>query len=96
MLTHRDPTGYANVDLQGTQITLTPAPGLVVDSSHIHFGLNLDLADFERMAAAILGSGYTGVVSRPRVVDEGTPRERRKMYVTCPSGWRIELKGYAS
>jgi len=35
------------------------------------------------------------IVMPPTVTDAGTPRERRKMYVRCPSGHLVEIKGYA-
>jgi extradiol dioxygenase family protein len=28
------------------------------------------------------------------IVDKGTEMERQKMYLNCPSGYLIEIKGY--
>ena len=37
---------------------------------------------------------YEGILSEPKVVEEGTAMERRKMYVKCPTGYIFEIKGY--
>lgn len=92
-VTHRDPSGYINVDLYGTQITLQQSEHVVVPDG-LHFGVNLDRDEFDRLAAQILATDCD-VVMRPKVVDAGTPLERTKMYVRCPAGWLIELKGIA-
>lgn len=90
---HRDPSGYVNLDFFGTQITLKQnaqaAAGL-----DFHFGVNLDLEDFERLAAAAQTAAPRSVVSRPTVVDAGTSMERKKLYLRCPTGHLIELKGF--
>jgi extradiol dioxygenase family protein len=92
---HRDPSGYVNLELFGAQITLQPDTETVI-SPDFHFGFNLAMDEFERLANHILVSGYAGVAMQPKVVDAGTPLERKKMYVRCPSGYLIELKGYRS
>lgn len=91
-IAHRDAAGYVNIELFGAQITLQESAAAVPDD--FHFGFNLAMDDFDRLAAAILASGYDGVISTPALVDAGTPMERKKMYVKCPSGYVIELKGY--
>ena len=91
---HRDRSGYVNIDFYGCQITLTPAPEIAPDLHGFHFGVNLGMAEFDELAEAILRSGYRGVVMPPKVVDAHTPLERKKMYLRCPSGYLIELKGY--
>lgn len=91
-VTHRDPSGYVNVDLHGTQLTL--AAGEASSGDGFHFGLNVDRPEFDAMADRLLSSELANVVSQPRVVDAGTPLERVKMYVRCPAGYLIELKGY--
>ena len=91
-VTHRDASGYVNLDVAGVQLTLTP--GEVVESAGLHFGLNLDRADFDAIAGRLAGSTLAEIVAPPHVVDENTPLERTKMYVRCPAGYLIELKGY--
>ncbi|HYK01935.1 MAG TPA: VOC family protein [Thermoanaerobaculia bacterium] len=90
---HRDPGGYVNLELFGAQLTLQPVAEAAIPTD-FHFGFNLAMDDFERLAENILASGYD-VAMQPKVVDAGTPLERKKMYVRCPSGYLIELKGYA-
>ena len=90
-VTHRDRSGYVNLDLYGTQITLQQSDPVVIPDG-FHFGVTLDLAEFDRLAGQILTSGCE-VVMAPKVVDAGTAMERKKMYVRCPAGWLIELKG---
>lgn len=90
-VTHRDPSGYVNLDLYGTQITLQQSDEVTVPEG-LHFGVNLDRDEFDRVAAQIMATNYD-VVMAPKVVDAGTPLERTKMYVRCPAGWLIELKG---
>ena len=93
-VTHRDPSGYVNLDFYGSQITLKESPDLNPTLPHFHFGLNLGLVAFEQLSKSILESGYEGTVTQPKVFDEGTPLERKKMYVKCPTGYLIEIKGY--
>lgn len=91
---HRDPTGYVNIDLFGSQITLKRNEHINPEMPDLHFGVNLDLAEFDVLARNILESGYDDIVMKPKVVDPGTPLERKKMYLKCPTGYLIELKGY--
>ena len=91
---HRDPSGYVNLDWFGTQLTLTE-DAQVSAPAGLHFGFNLDLETFERMARALEENAAGAIAMQPQTVDAGTPRERRKMYVRCPSGYLIELKGFA-
>lgn len=91
---HRDPSGYVNIDLHGTQITLKQNEGVKPELPDFHFGINLDLAEFDLTAKRILDSKYPNIVSAPKVADANTPLERKKMYLKCPTGYLIELKGY--
>lgn len=91
---HRDPSGYVNVDLAGSQITLKHNDEIVPDIPDLHFGINLGLVEFDALAKNILESGYDNIVMKPKVVDANTPFERKKMYLKCPAGYLIELKGY--
>ena len=91
---HRDPSGYINIDLYGSQVTLKQNETILPELPDLHFGINLGLAEFDSLAKGILESGYDNIVMKPKVVDAGTPMERKKMYLKCPTGYLIELKGY--
>lgn len=90
---HTDPTGYVNIDLFGSQITLKPYPGIDPALPELHFGINLGLEEFDALSQHIIASGYEPIVMQPTVVDAGTAMERKKMYVRCPTGYLIEIKG---
>ncbi|MDQ3282694.1 MAG: hypothetical protein M3Q69_14930 [Acidobacteriota bacterium] len=94
-VTHRDASGYVNLEWFGTQLTLAAGVDLPI-SGELHFGINVNLETFERMATAFAASAPNAIAMQPKVVDAGTPRERRKMYVRCPSGYLIELKAFAA
>jgi len=91
---HRDPAGYVNLDVFGSQITLHESPDAVPDVPGLHFGVNLDLHDFETLSRELIADANVSVVMPPSVTDAGTPLERRKMYLRCPTGYLIEIKGY--
>ncbi len=93
---HRDPSGYVNIDLFGSQITLKHNPDISPDLPDFHFGVNLDLESFEELAKRALNQGRQFVHMEPEVWDSGTPLERKKMYLKCPTGYLVELKGYKS
>lgn len=93
-VSHRDPSGYINIDLFGTQITLKESGEIPVTVDGFHFGLNLDIGGFDAVAERFSAARYPQVVSSPRVIDAGSPLERKKMYVRCPSGYLVEIKGY--
>lgn len=93
---HRDPSGYVNIDLFGSQITLKPNAEIDPRLTDFHFGINLELDEFDRLAENILACARENVVMEPTVVDANSPLERRKMYLRCPTGYLIELKGYRS
>jgi extradiol dioxygenase family protein len=93
-VSHRDPSGYVNIDLFGNQITLKQAGEGPVNSPDFHFGLNLPLEQFENIANCLQESGHPSVVMQPKLIDAGTSMERKKMYLKCPTGYLIELKGY--
>lgn len=90
---HRDPTGYVNVDVHGTELTLKESPHAAPEREHFHFGINVSWDDFDALAAAIARQVPANIVAEPRVVDPGTPLERKKMYLKCPTGYVIEIKG---
>lgn len=91
---HRDPSGYVNLDFFGTQITLKVNPGIKPELPDFHFGVNLSLSEFDRLSKSILEKGKSFVHMQPEVWDADTPLERKKMYLKCPSGYLVELKGY--
>ena len=87
-------SGYVNIDLFGSQITLKENKNVSIEFPDFHFGINIGLDQFERLAQNILDSNYQGDVSLPNLIDAGTPLERKKMYLKCPTGYLIEIKGY--
>lgn len=91
---HRDHSGYVNIELLGAQITLKPNPDIKPDLADFHFGFNLKLEDFDKLVVNILARGRHRVVMEPKLVDANTILERKKMYLRCPTGYLIELKGY--
>ncbi len=93
-VTHRDPSGYVNIDLRGTQITLKSSDAEPARDPHFHFGLNLAAEEFDRMLERVRARAAGSIVAGPSVADEGTPMERKKVYLACPGGYTVELKGY--
>ncbi len=91
---HKDPSGYVNIDLYGCKVTLKQNDGINPNFPDFHFGVNMELSAFDRLADSIAKSGYDQIVMSPKIVDEGTPIERKKMYLKCPTGYLVELKGY--
>jgi extradiol dioxygenase family protein len=91
---HRDPSGYVNIDMFGSQITLKQNESVQPDLPDFHFGVNLKLDEFNKLSQMILEKGRRFVHMEPEVWDEGSPLERRKMYLKCPTGYLVELKGY--
>lgn len=87
---HRDPSGYANLDVCGCQLTLKENAA-AKPCENMHLGINLDLAAFDALADDLQSD--IDVVMSPRLVDAGTPLERKKMYLRCPDGYLIEIKG---
>jgi len=90
---HRDPTGYVNVDVHGTELTLKESSDAVPVKEDFHFGINVDWNDFDELAKVIERECPANVLMTARVVDPGTPLERKKLYLRCPTGYVIELKG---
>ncbi len=91
---HRDPSGYVNIDLFGSQITLKENLTIAPNLPDFHFGVNLSLTEFDKLAEHILQNGREFVTSGPELWDIGTPMERKKIYLKCPTGYQVELKGY--
>jgi extradiol dioxygenase family protein len=91
---HRDPSGYVNLDFFGTQITLKQNPDIEPELRDFHFGVNLSLAAFDELSMHVARVGANFVHMKPEVWDAGTSLERKKMYLKCPTGYLVELKGY--
>ena len=92
---HRDPGGsYVNIDFFGNQVSLKPIADIDPVMRELHFGVNLDLQEFEQLSKHILASGYEGILAEPKIVDKNSDIERQKMYVKCPTGYIFEIKGY--
>lgn len=95
-VTLRAPSGYVNLDLFGTQITLKEDRNIVPAETDLHFGVNLPLDAFEQVARTAQHAAPKAVVAAVTVVDAGTPLERWKLYLRCPTGYLFEFKGYPS
>ncbi len=91
---HRDPSGYVNLTLFGGELTLKEGDEIGPLPRDFHFGFNFSLEEFESLSLHILEHGKPYIEAMPRIIDAGTPLERKKMYLKCPSGYLIELKGY--
>lgn len=90
----RDQTGSVNIDLFGAQITLKEDTSVDPESLDFHFGVNLDLAAFDGLAKNISEKSPGCITVQPKTIDANTPVERKKMFIKCPTGYLIELKGY--
>ena len=93
VVSHRDSSGYVNVDLSGARITFKETPEMVTPPPEFHFGVNLEMNDFAEIEERVRARRPESIVSPPRTVDAGTPMERRKMYVAA-CGYTVEIKGY--
>jgi len=85
---------YINIDFYGTQITLKDNPEINVDLPDLHFGVNLPLDKFKKLENNISMNHSKWIHTPIHIVDKGTEMERQKMYLNCPSGYLIEIKGY--
>jgi hypothetical protein len=90
---------YVDFAFYGNQLTCHLAPSLVRPASQIgldgnHFGAILPPDEFGRLAAT-LKTQNVPFIKEPEIQHEGTPRERRKMIFTDPSGNAIEIKSYS-
>ena len=93
-VTHRDVTGYININFYGHQITLKENLTINPDELDLHFGINLPLEEFRSLVQAISDQHSESILAPLSVVDAGTEMERQKLILKCPSGYLIELKGY--
>ena len=91
---------YVDFWIYGNQLTCHVAPELVRPASAIgldgnHFGLILPAEEFVKLEAK-LRSRSVSFLKEPETEHRGTPRERRKMIVTDPSGNALEFKCYVN
>ena len=89
------PQGGASVDWFGHQITLKKCDQIGNEFCDFHFGVNLAIADFDEVVANVRKLGPTHLVQGPKTLDAGTPQERQKICLRCPTGYLIEVKGFA-
>ncbi len=92
-VTHQEPA-YVNLELFGHQITLKPNEAISPDLPDFHFGFNMSLDTFNQISERVLSTAPEFVYMQPKIVDADTSMERKKMYLKCPTGYVIELKGY--
>lgn len=92
-ITHEE-SSYVNLDLFGHQITLKSNKDIRADLPDFHFGFNMKLEKFNQIAEQISKYYDQYIYMKPKVVDAGTSMERKKMYLKCPTGYLVELKGY--
>lgn len=92
-VTHQETT-YVNMELFGHQLTLKPNDSISSDLPDFHFGFNMSLEEFDLIADKLTSTASKYIHMEPKVVDLGTPMERKKMYLKSPSGYLVELKGY--
>ena len=93
-VTFREKDNGANVELFGSQIFLKNSPNIEPSLPDFHFGFNLSIGEFENLSERIMANHGAVVVMEPKVVDAGTPLERKKMYLKSPTGYVVEIKGY--
>ncbi|QUL37710.1 VOC family protein [Erythrobacter sp. JK5] len=95
---------WIDFDFHGHQIVAHLAPGKAGDraSNHVdghgvpvpHFGLVLDMADWEALADRLRAAG-TEFVIEPTVRFKGKPGEQATMFLRDPAGNALEFKAFA-
>lgn len=93
-VSYRDASGYVNIDLFGVQLTLNESEAPVEHPAGMHIGVNVTLTEFENIAEKARSDQRVEVVGEAHTVGAETPIERKKMYLRCPSGYLVEVKGY--
>ena len=89
--------GHQIVAHKVAQHAMTDATSLV-DGQNVpvrHFGVVVDLATWDALAARFKAGGVTFVIE-PYVRFKGEPGEQATMFFLDPSGNPIEIKGFAS
>jgi extradiol dioxygenase family protein len=99
----RESSRWIDFDFHGHQITAHLSAGgagadaNAVDGDRVpvrHFGLILERADWEALAARLRDAGVTFLIE-PRVRFKERPGEQATMFVTDPSGNALEFKSFA-
>ena len=99
----RSADDWVDFDFHGHQIVahLAPVeatpPTNAVDGEDVpvrHFGLILDLADWQALAARLTAAG-TRFIIEPQIRFAGQPGEQATMFLTDPSGNALEFKAFA-
>lgn len=101
----RSAADWIDFDLYGHQIVAHLAPGEVghrktsaVDGEQVpvrHFGVILDMAGWEAMAARLKAAGVSFVIE-PQIRFKGEPGEQATLFFLDPSGNALEFKAFAS
>ena len=99
----RSDPAWVDFDLYGHQIVAHLQPAAVGDraSSAVdghgvpipHFGLIMEMGDWERLAQRLKAAGVTFVIE-PYVRFKGLPGEQATMFVRDPSGNALEFKAF--
>lgn len=66
-VTHRDPSGYINVEVFGSQFTLKNNPNIQVTLPDFYFGFNMTLTEFNELSEIILAQHTRCVEMQPKV-----------------------------
>lgn len=95
---------WVDFDLYGHQLVCHLAPDAgsgvhhnPVDGDRVpvpHFGVVLEMADWEALAARLRDSGVTFVIE-PHVRFRGEPGEQATLFLLDPSGNALEFKSFA-
>jgi hypothetical protein len=95
---------WVDFDFHGHQIVAHLAPGQAGDraQTHVdghgvpvpHFGLVLEMADWEALAARLREGGAEFVIE-PTIRFKGQPGEQATMFLRDPSGNALEFKAFA-
>jgi extradiol dioxygenase family protein len=95
---------WIDFNLFGHQLVAHVAPGAgpaasnEVDGDHVpvpHFGVVLEMADFDALAARVRAAGVTFVI-QPHVRFAGQPGEQATMFFLDPAGNALEFKAFAN
>ncbi|MEO7042426.1 MAG: VOC family protein [Gemmatimonadaceae bacterium] len=99
----RSDPAWVDFDLYGHQIVAHLQPAAVGDraSSAVdghgvpipHFGLIMEMGDWEKLAARLKSAGVTFVIE-PYIRFQGLPGEQATMFVRDPSGNALEFKAF--
>ena len=84
---------YINIDFYGTQLTLKDNSEINGDLPDFHFGVNLPFDKFKKLQNNISMNHSKWIYTPTHIIDKGTEMERQKIYLNCPSGYLIEIKG---